>query len=128
MVIWFWRSLHKTCHNTGFLWPLFSRTRIGSMILIFAFLHSGILAYFSQWSWTYPVEYYMFKVNNKNTRSGVLIVNFEHISHLVLMFLLLTLLGKFQLGRSNVRIFNLWFCPYTENYGSEKTRILTYLR
>ena len=55
---------------------------------------------------------YMFKVNNRNTRtrceicskltiktperrhwrrSGVFIVNFEHISHLVLVFLLLTL-------------------------------------
>ena len=38
----------------------------------------------------------MFKVNNKDTkttqwrRSGVFIVNFEHISHLVLVFLLLT--------------------------------------
>ena len=31
----------------------------------------------------------MFKVNNKDT--GLLIVNFEHISHLVLVFLLLTL-------------------------------------
>ena len=35
----------------------------------------------------------MFKVNNKDTRTmpGVFIVNFEHISHLVLVFLLLTL-------------------------------------
>ena len=40
----------------------------------------------------------MFKVNNKETpeqrrwrRSGVIIVNFEHILHLVLMFVLLTL-------------------------------------
>ena len=41
----------------------------------------------------------MFKVNNKDTRttplawrrSDVFIVNFEHISHLVLVFLLLTL-------------------------------------
>ena len=37
----------------------------------------------------------MFKVNNKDNkndgRSGVFIVNSEHISHLVLMFLLLTL-------------------------------------
>ena len=40
----------------------------------------------------------MFKVNNKDTterrqsrRSGVLTVNFEHISHLVLVFLLFTL-------------------------------------
>ena len=56
--------------------------------------------------------FYLFKVNNRNTRtrceicskltintperrhwrrSGVFIVNFEHISHLVLVFLLLTL-------------------------------------
>ena len=35
----------------------------------------------------------MFKVGNKGTKTmpGVLIVNFEHISHLVLVFLLLTL-------------------------------------
>ena len=39
----------------------------------------------------------MFKVNNKKPerrqwgRSGIFIVNFEHISHLVLVFLLLTL-------------------------------------
>ena len=39
----------------------------------------------------------MFKVNNKDTRtmpwrgSGVFIINFKHVSHLVLLFLLLTL-------------------------------------
>ena len=33
----------------------------------------------------------MLKVNSKNGASGVFIVNFEHISHLVLVFLLLTL-------------------------------------
>ena len=34
----------------------------------------------------------MFKVNNKDwRRSGFFIVNFEHISHFVLEFLLLTL-------------------------------------
>ena len=33
----------------------------------------------------------MFKVNNKDNRTGIFIVNFEHISHLVLVFLLLTL-------------------------------------
>ena len=59
-----------------------------------------------------PVSIYLLKVNNRNTRtrseicskltiktperrqwrrSGVFIVNFEHISHLVLVFLLLTL-------------------------------------
>ena len=58
---------------------------------------------------TIPAGNYMFRVNNRNTRvrceicskltiktperhrSGVLIVNFEHISHPVLMLLLLTL-------------------------------------
>ena len=61
----------------------------------------------------YPAGNYMFKVNNRNTRaryeicskltiktperrSGVFIVNFEHISHLVPVFLLLT--GKSKLG------------------------------
>ena len=54
----------------------------------------------------YPAGNYIFKVNNLNTcskltintperrhyrRSGVFIVNFEHISHFVLLFLLLTL-------------------------------------
>ena len=59
-----------------------------------------------------PAGIFLFKVNNRNTRtrceicskltintperrqwrrSGVFIVNFEHISHLVLVFLLLTL-------------------------------------
>ena len=57
----------------------------------------------------YPAGIYLLKVNNRNTRtrceicskltiktperrrSGVFIVNFDHISHLVLVFLLLTL-------------------------------------
>ena len=48
----------------------------------------------------YPAGNYMFKVNNRNTRTRCeicseltyfFIVNFEHISHLVLVFLLLTL-------------------------------------
>ena len=60
----------------------------------------------------FPAGIYLLKVNNRNTRtrceicskltintperrhwprSGVFIVNFEHISHLVLVFLLLTL-------------------------------------
>ena len=45
----------------------------------------------------------MFKFNNKDTRttprSGVFIVNFEHISHLVLVFLLLTLNMELPAGR-----------------------------
>ena len=60
---------------------------------------------------SYPVDIYLLNVNNRNTRtrceicskltrktperrhrrSGVFLVNFEHISHLVLVFLLLTL-------------------------------------
>ena len=56
----------------------------------------------------YPVGIYLLKINNRNTsarceicskltikipgrRSGIFIVKFEHISHLVLVFLLLTL-------------------------------------
>ena len=60
----------------------------------------------------FPIRQYMFKINNRNTnarcgtcsklpiktpdrgqwhRSGIFIVNFEHISYLVLVFLLLTL-------------------------------------
>ena len=44
----------------------------------------------------------MLKVNNKDTRrrSGVFIVNFEHILHLVLAFLLLTLNMKLPAGLS----------------------------
>ena len=52
---------------------------------------------------SFLVGIYLLKVNNKNTRTrceiclvnnkdtGVFIVNFEHISYLVLVFLLLTL-------------------------------------
>ena len=40
----------------------------------------------------------MFKINNKDRRrSGVFIVNFEHISHLILVFLLLTLNMQFTI-------------------------------
>ena len=71
--------------------------------------------------WLYfgnPAGIYLLKVNNRNTRtrceicskltiktperrSGVFIVNFEHISHLVLVFLLLTL--NMQLPAGNLR-------------------------
>ena len=67
-----------------------------------------------------PVSIYLFKVNNRNIRtrceiyskitiktpegcqwrhSGVFIVNSEHISHLVLMFLLLTLNMQLSTGK-----------------------------
>ena len=71
------------------------------------------------WIWT-PAGIYLLKVNNRNSRtrceicwkltiktperrpwsrSGVFIVNFQHISHLVLVFLLLTL--NMQLSAGN---------------------------
>ena len=55
----------------------------------------------------------MFKVNNKVSRPtpGVFIVNFEHISHFVLLFLLLALSRSMPAG-------------YTEKYGSEKALVL----
>ena len=46
-----------------------------------------------------PAGNYMFKVSNKKNRIGVFIVNFEHISHLVLVFLLLILSSKCRLGQ-----------------------------
>ena len=84
-----------------------------------SFDSQNVIYYMSQLSETcnykissYPIDIYMFKVNNRHTRtrceicskltiktperrhwrhSGVFIVNFEHISHFVLVFLLLTL-------------------------------------
>ena len=55
----------------------------------------------------HPAVIYLLKFDNRNTRtnceiwlgSGVFGVNFEHISHLFLVFLLLTLTGKCQLGK-----------------------------
>ena len=65
-----------------------------------------------KWVNSFPARIYLIKVNNRNTRtrdeicpvltikiperrhwsrSGIFIVNFEHIPHLVLVFLLLTL-------------------------------------
>ena len=59
---------------------------------------------FLYWVWN-PVGIYLLKVNNRNTRtrceicSGVFIVNFEHISHLVLVFLLLALNMQMPTGK-----------------------------
>ena len=70
-------------------------------------------------SWMYPAGIYLLKVNNRNTRtrceicskltiktperhhwcrSGVFIVSFENISHLVLVFLSLTLSRQMPTG------------------------------
>ena len=63
----------------------------------------------------------MFKVNNKNTRRrercrpGVCIVNFEHISHLFLVFLLFILKNEMLAGEcvsskiaSNLQIVSMY--------------------
>ena len=69
------------------------------------------------WFMDYPAGNYMFQVNNRNTRtrseicskliiktperrrcSAAFIVNFEHISHLVLVLLLLTLSRQIPTG------------------------------
>ena len=64
----------------------------------------------------HPAGIYLLKVNNRNTRTrceicskltiktGVFIVNFEHISHLVLVFLLLTLNMQLPAGQRNLHI------------------------
>ena len=56
---------------------------------------------------------YMFKVKNRNTRtmcemrrSGVFIVNFEHISQLFLVFLLLTLSWYMPPGKEKIRDYS----------------------
>ena len=64
---------------------------------------------------TSPAGNYMFKVNNRNTRTRCetcsklfFILNFEHISHLILVFLLLTLNMQLQAGSEpvfSIRIF-----------------------
>ena len=52
----------------------------------------------------------MFKVNNKET-SGVFIVNFEHIPHLALVFLLLTLWKNIGFEDELFRVFLMnFFC------------------
>ena len=64
-----------------------------------------------------PAGIYLFKVNNRNTRtrcrhwrrSGVFIVNFEHISHLVLVFLLLTLNKQMPAEVSFVQRTFTWY-------------------
>ena len=44
-----------------------------------------------------PASIYLFKVNNRD--SGVFIVKFDHISHLFLVFLLLTLSNEILTGK-----------------------------
>ena len=68
----------------------------------------------SQTSMINPVGVDLPKVNNRNTRtsSGVFIVNFEHISHLALVFLLLTLNMQMSTRKLFAKIAND-FQPFT---------------
>ena len=57
----------------------------------------------------------MFKVNNKDTRClfGVFIVSFEYISHLFIVFLLLTL--KYLIAgwdQSLMQVIIVWLCNF----------------
>ena len=57
----------------------------------------------------------MFKINNNDTRTksiawrctGVFIVNFEHIAHLVLLFLLLTLRRYISAAKADTEWVNM---------------------
>ena len=46
----------------------------------------------------------MFEVNNKYTRTNIFIVNFDHISYLFLMFLLLTLNKQMLIGNKSKKL------------------------
>ena len=92
------------------------------------------LIYNSKVTLNIPASNYMFKVNNRTTRtrceicsdvtiktteqrqwrrSGVFIVNFEQISHLVLVFLLLTL--SRQMPAENVLYIVYWYSSWRHN-------------
>ena len=90
-----------------------STEQISSRKCLYVFLFMHFRVYYKNLiSGAIPVGLYLLKVNNRNTRtwceicskltiktterrhwrrSGVFIVNFEYVSHLVLLFLLLTL-------------------------------------
>ena len=63
----------------------------------------------------------MFKVNNKD--SGVFIVNFKHISHLILMFLLLTLNMLLSAGIMEYKEFN-WLGKHMKKVRSSQAAVL----
>ena len=102
--------LAKTTKNMAYM-PIF-RCLFCWMIFFNMFAVNCEYAFSRQANLICPVGIYMFKVNNRNTRTrhkicskltietpercqwhhyGVFMANFEHISHLVLVFLLLTL-------------------------------------
>ena len=76
---------------------IFSSKKIGQPLLLgfnapfrICIQFDGVLQQIETFICGIPVGNYMFKVNNRNSRTRC-DINFEHISHLVLSFLLLTL-------------------------------------
>ena len=97
-----------------------------------------IVTYVEQTKNGYPAGNYMFKVNNRNTRtrceicskltiktperrqwrhSDIFVVNFEHISHFVVVFLLLTLTRWMSAGYALVKWLSsgIYFNPFMYN-------------
>ena len=118
-------ELHRNILNE---WNHFFGGTPTLMLLFVIFFHQPFppfqVTYF--WNGHCPANIYLFKVNNKNTRkrceicskltiktperrhwggSGVFTVNFEHISHLFLEYLLLTLNKQVLTGKH----FSKWF-------------------
>ena len=113
---WQLRMLHYTLncliYNSSFCIPFFSFfgwLHLFNIILIFSLMWppNDVLSHRR----LYPAGIYLLKFNNRNTKTrceicskltiktqGAFIVNFEHLSHLNLVFLLLTLESNFRLG------------------------------
>ena len=93
-------------------------------------MHKIGLMFTTLWKTPFPAGIYLLKVNNRNTgtrceicskltikilerrqrrRPGIFIVNFEHISHLVLVFLLLTFAGWVRVKVTSCRYENIYF-------------------
>ena len=71
-----------------------------------------------------PAGKYMFKVNIRNTRtryrSSNFIVNFDHISHLVLVFLLITLSRQRPAGLGRAATFGKYLASVLSLYFYQK--------
>ena len=80
--------------NSGLISFKKDRLKVSETNLVLLGAYSNPKSYFcnrrKSMNILFPAGNYMFKVNNRN-RSGIFIVIFEHISHLLLVFLLLTL-------------------------------------
>ena len=110
-----WHYSYFLCHCFGFLHAcfhieVFSKCNFRSSTTLIVSSPSNLL--WKLWTWVFlifPAGIYLLKVNDRNTRikceicskltikilerrrSSIFIVNFEHISHFILVFLSLTL-------------------------------------